>query len=96
MTHVTEVSGIWRRYPLVEVTVSHGFYCILYISEAISYSESVGAVFVETSAKTGVNVNVLFHEISKLRFFHHKMKSLQTERLIYENKKVYMVITVKI
>ena len=35
------------------------------LSEAISYAESVGAVFVETSAKTGVNVNVLFHEISE-------------------------------
>ena len=39
--------------------------CILHLSEAIGYAESVGAVFVETSAKTGVNINVLFHEISK-------------------------------
>lgn len=33
--------------------------------EAVAYSESINAIFVETSAKTAVNINSLFREICK-------------------------------
>ena len=37
----------------------------LFILDALAYAESVGAVIVETSAKSAVNINVLFHELCK-------------------------------
>ena len=44
---------------------------VFYIA-AQEYAESHGAVYVETSAKTAINVAALFVEISKYLFLYNK------------------------
>ena len=54
----------------LEISLLASCLCLAYMLcfvDALNYAESVGAVFVETSAKTGVNVNALFHEISEYK-----------------------------
>ena len=56
----------FRTVKLMRITLMFYLYhYVIVVPEALAYAESVGAVFVESSAKTAVNVSALFYEIGK-------------------------------
>jgi len=53
--------------------------------DALDYAEGIGAVLVETSAKSAININVLFHEICK-RLSTDDFESTTPDKTIKVNK----------